>query len=110
MEGCVYQTKVFASVWLTGGIRADIQLSELQRTLDAQGIEVVEHQKESVVGRKALADKTKGAHAIPICTACVLRPPGARIQEDAGGGEGKRIQGLAEMCVVRALSCAQYCG
>ena len=39
---------------------ADINLSELQKTLDAQGIEVVENQKESVVGRKALADRTKG--------------------------------------------------
>ncbi len=38
----------------------DINLSELQKTLDAQGIEVVENQKENVVGRKALADKTKG--------------------------------------------------
>ena len=39
----------------------DINLSELQKTLDAQGIELVENQKESVVGRKALADRTKGA-------------------------------------------------
>ena len=39
---------------------AGIGLSELQKTLDAQGIELVENQKESVVGRKALADKTKG--------------------------------------------------
>jgi hypothetical protein len=38
----------------------DINLSELQKTLDAQGIEVVENQKENVVGRKALADRTKG--------------------------------------------------
>lgn len=38
----------------------DINLSELQKTLDAQGIELVENQKESVVGRKALADRTKG--------------------------------------------------
>ncbi len=38
----------------------DISLSELQKTLDVQGIEVVENQKESVVGRKALADRTKG--------------------------------------------------
>ncbi|KAK7692571.1 hypothetical protein QCA50_004201 [Cerrena zonata] len=37
----------------------DINLSELQKTLDAQGIEIVENQKESVVGRKALADRTK---------------------------------------------------
>lgn len=41
-------------------IATDINLSELQKTLDTQGIEVVENQKESVVGRKALADKTKG--------------------------------------------------
>ena len=29
----------------------------MQKTLDAQGIELVENQKESVVGRKALADR-----------------------------------------------------
>ena len=38
-----------------------INLSELQKKLDGQGIEIVDNQKESVVGRKALADKTKGA-------------------------------------------------
>jgi hypothetical protein len=38
----------------------DINLSELQKTLDMQGIELVDNQKESLVGRKALADKTKG--------------------------------------------------
>ncbi|KAI0281035.1 CASP C terminal-domain-containing protein [Russula aff. rugulosa BPL654] len=43
----------------------NISLSELQKTLDAQGIEVVENQKESVVGRKALADKTKDFKKIP---------------------------------------------
>ncbi|KZT10961.1 uncharacterized protein LAESUDRAFT_721378 [Laetiporus sulphureus 93-53] len=43
----------------------DINLSELQKTLDAQGIEVVENQKESVVGRKALADRTKEFKKIP---------------------------------------------
>ncbi|KAJ7446265.1 CASP C terminal-domain-containing protein [Mycena galericulata] len=37
----------------------EINLSELQKTLDAQGIQLVDNQKESVVGRKALADKTK---------------------------------------------------
>ena len=40
----------------------DINLAELQKTLDTQGIEIVENQKESVVGRKDLADRTKGAH------------------------------------------------
>lgn len=43
----------------------EINLSELQRTLDAQGFEVVENQKESVVGRKALADRTKEFKRIP---------------------------------------------
>ena len=38
----------------------EVNLSELQKTLDTQGLEVVEHQKESVVGRKALSDRTKG--------------------------------------------------
>ena len=58
MEGC-------ACILSTVGLGADIvgteiNLSELQRTLDAQGVELVENQKESVVGRKALADRTKG--------------------------------------------------
>ncbi|KZT72124.1 hypothetical protein DAEQUDRAFT_723291 [Daedalea quercina L-15889] len=43
----------------------DINLSDLQKTLDAQGIELVENQKESVVGRKALADRTKDFKKIP---------------------------------------------
>ena len=38
----------------------DINLSELQKTLDTQGIELVESQKESVISRKALAERTKG--------------------------------------------------
>lgn len=38
----------------------EINLTELQKTLDAQGLEIVENQKESVVGRKGLTDKTKG--------------------------------------------------
>ncbi|EJD02863.1 uncharacterized protein FOMMEDRAFT_156221 [Fomitiporia mediterranea MF3/22] len=37
----------------------DINLAELQKTLDAQGIEIVENQKENVVGRKALAEQFK---------------------------------------------------
>ncbi|KAI0780119.1 CASP C terminal-domain-containing protein [Fomes fomentarius] len=43
----------------------DINLLDLQKTLDAQGIELVENQKESVVGRKALADRTKEFKKIP---------------------------------------------
>lgn len=61
---------------------ADINLSELQKTLDVQGIEVVDNQKESVIGRKALADKTKG-----VCRFKLKDEPGcqhsiARIQKD----------------------------
>lgn len=47
-------------------VASDINLSELQKTLDVQGIEVVENQKEGVVGRKALADKTKGRDIQPF--------------------------------------------
>ncbi|KAK7005732.1 Golgi membrane protein [Favolaschia claudopus] len=43
----------------------EINLSELQKTLDAQGIQLVDNQKESVVGRKALADKTKEFRKLP---------------------------------------------
>lgn len=38
-----------------------INLQELQKKLDGQGIEIVDNQKEGLLGRKALADKTKGA-------------------------------------------------
>ncbi|CAE6518014.1 unnamed protein product [Rhizoctonia solani] len=47
------------SVW------KDIDLSELQKRLDTQGLEIVDGQKESVVGRKALADKTKEFKKLP---------------------------------------------
>ncbi|KAG6867826.1 hypothetical protein C0993_010585 [Termitomyces sp. T159_Od127] len=44
---------------------ADINLTELQKALDDQGIKLVDNQKESVVGRKALADKTKEFKKLP---------------------------------------------
>ncbi|CUA66883.1 Protein CASP [Saccharomyces cerevisiae S288c] [Rhizoctonia solani] len=47
------------SVW------KDIDLSELRKRLDTQGLEIVDNQKESVVGRKALADKTKEFKKLP---------------------------------------------
>ncbi|KAG8907946.1 hypothetical protein FRB99_001454 [Tulasnella sp. 403] len=43
----------------------DINLSELQKTMDTQGLELVENQKESMMGRKGLADKTKEFKKIP---------------------------------------------
>ncbi len=62
-------------------IAPDINLSELQKTLDTQGIEVVENQKESVVGRKALADKTKGEGCPPLLHKGVF-PFRVRFQKD----------------------------
>ncbi|KAG8912989.1 hypothetical protein FRC00_003305 [Tulasnella sp. 408] len=50
-------------LWQHG--KANINLAELQKTLDQQGLELVENQKESVIGRKALADKTKEFKKIP---------------------------------------------
>ena len=49
---------------LIGG--TDINLSELQKTLDAQGVELVENQKESMVSRKALSERTKGVSVANI--------------------------------------------
>ncbi|GAA6023391.1 hypothetical protein JCM10207_002531 [Rhodosporidiobolus poonsookiae] len=43
----------------------EIALQELQRTLDAQGLEIVEGQKESVVGRKKLAEQTREFKKVP---------------------------------------------
>ncbi|KAI6098987.1 CASP C terminal-domain-containing protein [Pisolithus croceorrhizus] len=42
-----------------------INLCELQKTLDAQGIEIVENQKENVLSRKGLAERTKEFKRIP---------------------------------------------
>jgi hypothetical protein len=66
MEECVYLTLFVYRK--SSHIAPDINLFELQKTLDAQGVEVVENQKESVVGRKALADKTKGKNIHPFST------------------------------------------
>ncbi|KAG2016154.1 hypothetical protein CC2G_009349 [Coprinopsis cinerea AmutBmut pab1-1] len=43
----------------------EINLSELQKKLDGQGVEIVENQKEGLLGRKALADKTKEFRKLP---------------------------------------------
>ncbi|KAF4620628.1 hypothetical protein D9613_000431 [Agrocybe pediades] len=43
----------------------DVNLTELQRNLDKQGVELVDNQKENVVGRKALAEKTKEFKKLP---------------------------------------------
>ena len=38
----------------------EISLSELQKSLDSTALELVENQKENLVGRKKLADQTRG--------------------------------------------------
>ncbi|GAA6034575.1 hypothetical protein JCM8097_005404 [Rhodosporidiobolus ruineniae] len=43
----------------------EIALHELQRTLDAQGLEIVENQKENMVGRKKLAEQTREFKKVP---------------------------------------------
>ena len=41
---------------------ADINLGDLQKTLDAQGLEIIDNQKENMMGRKKLAEQTRGRH------------------------------------------------
>ncbi|GAA5925884.1 hypothetical protein JCM1841_004029 [Sporobolomyces salmonicolor] len=43
----------------------EVNLHELQRTLDAQGLEIVENQKENLVGRKKLAEQTREFKKVP---------------------------------------------
>lgn len=44
-------------------------MHELQKTLDKQGIEIVENQKENMVGRKKLAEQTRGESELFSCSA-----------------------------------------
>lgn len=73
----------------------DVNLSELQKTLDKQGIELVDNQKENVVGRKALAEKTKGRRTVPAFRS-VFKHCFRRIQENPRRGEIGCIQRTAE--------------
>jgi len=41
-------------------------LSELQKILDSQGLEIVENQKEGMVGRKKLAEQTRGQFQLEL--------------------------------------------
>ncbi|KAK4054374.1 hypothetical protein OIO90_003607 [Microbotryomycetes sp. JL221] len=43
----------------------DINLHELQKVLDKQGLEIVENQKENMVGRKKLAEQTREFKKVP---------------------------------------------
>ena len=44
----------------------EINLSELQKSLDSTALELVENQKENMVGRKKLADQTRGAFSLSM--------------------------------------------
>lgn len=44
----------------SGDGHAEIDLHSLQKTLDKQGLEIVENQKDNLVGRKKLAEQTRG--------------------------------------------------
>lgn len=81
--------KVWGGTWfsITATVRepdspacllADINLHELQKTLDKQGIEIVENQKENMVGRKKLAEQTRG-------TSDAVQQQGNRDRRDVSG-------------------------
>jgi hypothetical protein len=80
-------------------LHSEINLSELQKTLDAQGLEIVENQKESMVGRKALADRTKGK----LCSFNIwinmqlIGMTTLRVQENSRRGEGDSVQDVTQM-------------
>jgi hypothetical protein len=73
---------------------SEINLTELQKTLDAQGIELVDNQKESLLGRKALADKTKGVRLASPFSVPNNSMSSFRVQEDFGNRQTKCIQGF----------------
>jgi len=75
-----------------------VNLTELQKTLEAQGLEVVENQKEGVVGRKGLSDKTKGIS--PPFPSCISYPINLfRIQETTRRRETECREGIAQVLV-----------
>ncbi|SGY13423.1 BQ5605_C010g05858 [Microbotryum silenes-dioicae] len=44
---------------------ADINLSQLQKSLDIQGLEIVDNQKDNMMGRKKLAESTRDFKKLP---------------------------------------------
>ena len=84
---------------------AEIALHDLQRTLDQQGLEIVDNQKENMVGRKALAEKTRGTSIksnTPL-TGLESRPvdqsSAYRIQKSPRRGKGPGLQNPPERSV-----------
>jgi homeobox protein cut-like len=71
----------------------DVNLSELQKTLDGQGIEIVDNQKVSHLARKALADKTKGAPP----------PLGHLIHSESPSSEFKKISDPEKLAAFKTL-------
>lgn len=82
--------------------RQGINLGELQKTLDKQGIEIVENQKENMVGRKRLAEQTRGALSLPILR---LRMPVERAQTSKRSQTRKRSTRSRASSKVRSRPC-----
>ena len=60
MERCEPNSLSRIQRLITGSERTEINLTELQKTLDTQGLEIIDYQKENTLGRKKLAEQTRG--------------------------------------------------
>ena len=90
---------------------AEIALHDLQRTLDQQGLEIVDNQKENMVGRKALAEKTRGTsiksstvHLRGLECAPVDQSSVYRIQKSPRRGKGPGLQDPPERYAAPTLT------
>ncbi len=66
MEGYIFRPNHHLRLLTMSGV--EINLSELQKSLDSTALELVENQKENMVGRKKLAEQTRGAFT--YCNLC----------------------------------------
>lgn len=64
LEGLVFLIRSRRPTSDTANARPEINLSELQKSLDKTALEVVENQKENMVGRKKLAEQTRGEFSV----------------------------------------------
>lgn len=98
--------QLFSLLSLTPLRETEVNLHELQRTLDAQGLEIVENQKENVVGRKKLAEQTRGTylHSPPPaprtdCVISTLLTEFKKVADDEKGPAFKTLlKGPASLC------------
>jgi homeobox protein cut-like len=69
-------------------MKIDINLSSLQKDLDAQGLEILDNQQQSLASRKKLAEQTRGK------TPCWILS--CRIQKGFRRTKADRVQKLAQ--------------